>query len=158
VIQSALQPLVIVRQDRQYLHDRLSHLLAEVALVVLDRRGWDRRQGDAPVEPDRRWMERRHLLRRRARDQFRTLGYLFLYPTREFQKPQVGDYTPAFCPDCERVLDFEMPRFVEPPSRVDLEVSHILSGPGVKHLIDLEAFVASGRPLVACQIRARDLL
>jgi len=156
VIQSALQPLVIVRQDRPYLCERFSDVLSELARVVLDRRGGERRQDHAPMEADRRRAERRHLLTHRAREQFRTLAYLFVYPTQEFQKSQLDDFAPAFCPACERVLGFKMPRFVLPPSHVDIEVRHILSGSGTKHLVDLEASMASGRTLLNCQITARD--
>jgi len=155
--QDRLRPLLIIWPGRFDVVERFARRLNE-AIPVLDRRFGQRRRDEAPVEPDRRRAERRQPLSPDAHARFRTLGYQLVYEPSMYQEAEGDVYAMAFCGECERILEFEMPRFVEAPARVKADVRHLLSGTGTRHRVDLEALTASGGRLLACRVDARELL
>jgi hypothetical protein len=62
----------------------------------------------------------------------------------------------ARCPTCELTVRFEMPRFVEPPARLDLTVIHETVQPKhARHFVELQTFTSTGRALLASRVTAR---
>jgi hypothetical protein len=60
------------------------------------------------------------------------------------------------CPQCGAMVSVEMPRFAEPPSRLDLTVVHELIQPDrARHAVDLQSFSATGRILLASRLFVR---
>jgi hypothetical protein len=151
----ALRPFVIVQPGAGELQSWLAERLAGKAVVFADRRRAERRQEELPGSPDRRQAERRRLLPPRFGGWRRDLGYQMLFGADAFRRPPVPDYAFSFCGDCQRPLDFSMPRFVEPPARVDMQARHLLAGAEVRHVVDLEASLASGQTLLAASVDAR---
>lgn len=154
----SLRPILIVWPGRHDLSERLAPRLAEVMQVVVDRRLGERRRAQDSVTADRRRLERRHPLTPEWRARFRTRGYQLVYSPPAFEASTGDVYALSFCGDCERLLDFEMPRFVETPARVEAEIHHIISGVAAQHVVELEALTASGRSLLACRVNAREIL
>jgi hypothetical protein len=154
---AALLPCLIVAQERPDLLARFAERLSTVMPVVLDRRREVRRRRTAPIAIERRRTERRQLLTHPTRERFASRGYQLVYAPR-VDADGLGDLgTPAFCGECERILDVEMPLFVATPARVDLDVRHIQARGRVDHRVAIEAFLDSGRRLLTCQINAREV-
>jgi hypothetical protein len=62
----------------------------------------------------------------------------------------------ADCPTCQAAVWFEMPRFSEPPLRLRLQVEHEDVLPKrSRHLVSMEAFGATDRPLLSFQVVGR---
>jgi len=148
--------LIIVSRDRpeQYEKQRESFAAVPLVEVAFDRRQGERRQAGGSVSFDRRRGERRcapSLREASPQATYRLIqhadGVLILQATHRVR---------ARCPDCRVDLEFEMPRFAEPPSRLTMEVRHVRNGGvGVQHYVEAEAFKATGRSLLACRILAR---
>jgi hypothetical protein len=63
---------------------------------------------------------------------------------------------PGRCPQCGAMVSVEMPRFVEPPVRLDLTVVHEPIQPDrARHVVDLQSFSATGRVLLASRLFVR---
>jgi hypothetical protein len=46
-------------------------------------------------------------------------------------------------------LEFEMPRFPQPPARLEIQTIHTGDrASGVQHYVEIQAFSATGRPLL----------
>jgi hypothetical protein len=52
---------------------------------------------------------------------------------------------PQSCPECGLEVEFETPRFPQPPARVVIETVHA----GDQHHVEIHAFTATGRPLLS---------
>jgi hypothetical protein len=62
----------------------------------------------------------------------------------------------APCPDCEMTVWFEMPRFADPPARLELTVVHETVQPKrARHFVELQSFTSTGRPLLASRVSGR---
>jgi hypothetical protein len=147
--------LFIVAPGRHDLYTQLARRLRGLALVIEDRRRAERRQTVAVSTSERRRRERRRPLTTKEEVQTSLAGYRAIYRTTGLALYQAEEATPAPCPDCGEVFEFDMPRFHEVPTRIDIEVVHLASKTGIRHVVDLEATAAADRPLVACRLRAR---
>jgi hypothetical protein len=150
-----LRPLLIVSPDRAVVADWLAHRLQGIIPVILDRRRGDRRRQEGAAASDRRRTQRRRPPSSVGRERGRTLGYQLVYTLPDQPDPERVLVALAYCGECETLLEFEMPRFVEVPARVEVNVLHEFSTSGVAHPVELEAFQASGRLLLACRLDAR---
>ena len=121
--------------------------------VVVDRRRGERRQGGDRASG----VERRSVGRRGAdRDPAQ-------HPA--FRLAQRGDGAEIYeatgpesgrCPQCGALLSVEMPRFTEPPGRLDLTVVHETIPPNrARHAVEVQSFSATGRVLLASRLLAR---
>ena len=64
----------------------------------------------------------------------------------------------AHCPQCGAVLSVELPRFSEPPVRLDVIVLHESLPPDhtrARHAVEVQSFSATGRVLLASRLLAR---
>lgn len=148
--------LVVVCRDRPEVHARLRRSFDRSPLVevLVDRRQAERRRARAAVSRDQRRVDRRQPPRpgdAGSGGRYRLIqerdGCHILETTR-----RIG----ARCPECAADLEFELPRFAEPPTRLDATVVHARSGGGgAQHYVETEAFTPSGRSLLACRILAR---
>jgi hypothetical protein len=152
-----LGPSLIVGQERPDLLARFTERLGGVMPVLLDRRREARRRRAVPIAIERRRTERRQLLAHATRERFAALGYRLVYSPGPEAAGGDDLAAPAFCGECERILDLELPLFVETPARVDLDVRHLIARGRVQHRVGLEAFLDSGRRLLACQVNAREI-
>ena len=121
--------------------------------VTLDRRRVDRRQaGTAPVV-ERRLEDRRGGSTDEGPPPSHRLSQ---------QQPGVAMYelmdpeAATDCPTCRATVAFAMPRFSEPPLRLELQVTHEDVAPRrSRHLVAIEAFGTTGRSLLSLQTVAR---
>lgn len=134
--------VVVVRVDRPEAYASLRRNFAGSAWVdvVVDRRGGAPRQdsGRAPA------VERRVSAFRRA------------HRSTDFEVYEATAPLPGRCPQCGEKLSVELPRFAEPPVRLDLAVVHEDIGPDrVRHAVELQSLSATGRVLLASRLFAR---
>ena len=151
--EGSLRPLLVVWPDRFALHERFARRLNGVIPVVLDRRQGPRRRVETAAASNRRRTERRRFATSEARERFRGMGYQLVYTFPGGPDRDTVLFALAFCGECERLLQFEMPRFVETPASVGGTVRHERPA----HLVELEALTASGRLLLACQVNASEV-
>jgi hypothetical protein len=136
--------LIVVEREQRELYELLRKSLQPDAPfdVVLDRRQGDPR-GNAP--------ERSQDRRRGAEGERAPIGLLFLRVS--LAGPVVATVLTRACPDCDLVPAFEMPRFPQPPARLEADVIH--TGPARdQHYADIYAFTVSGRSLLVQRVRA----
>jgi len=143
--------IMVVRSDRSTLCARLRHTFAGAGWVevVLDRRREEQRQHTVLTEVDR------HLADRRATGGERMeTTYRLANRGDGFEVCEAVGMVPVRCPDCGVTVWFEMPRFAAPPSRLELDVLH--ERPKyARHVVELAAFTACGRPLLTSRTWAR---
>lgn len=119
--------------------------------VLVDRRVLDRRSEARLVESDRRMADRRP-----GPDDPRVPPYRLCYRRPGFEVYEAMSPGSTACPACGLRLWFDLPRFAEPPGRLRLSVTHEDTVPGhSRHVVDLESFTTTGRPLVATRTAAR---
>jgi hypothetical protein len=121
--------------------------------IVIDRRRGDRRQlrGNVPL------VERRSAQRRDAIKDDLTGKPLFRL-AHEVDGCDVYEATmpeSAPCPDCRVSISFELPRFAEPPVRLDLLVRHESTAAGPRHLGELQSYSPTGRVLLSTRLVGR---
>jgi len=127
--------------------------------VVVDRRQGERRQGERrrtarqPLPTgDRRLAGRRSM----DRDPTQWSPFRLAHQGDGFAVYEATTPVPGRCPQCSAMVSVEMPRFAEPPVRLELTVVHEPIQPNrARHVVDLQSFSASGRVLVASRIVAR---
>jgi hypothetical protein len=120
--------------------------------VLLDRRRGERRQADAPPPLDRRLGDRR----RRDDDRTRVPDYRLAHRGEGHEVFESNSLAGARCPDCASTIRFEMPRFVEPPARLELAVIHAAGEPNrPRHFVELQSFTSTGRPILASRVAGR---
>jgi hypothetical protein len=57
------------------------------------------------------------------------------------------------CSQCGTMVSVEIPRFTEPPSRLDLTVVHETIPPDrARHVVEVQSFSATGRVLLASRL------
>jgi hypothetical protein len=60
------------------------------------------------------------------------------------------------CPQCGAMVSVEMPRFAEPPARLELAVVHeIIQADRARHVVELQTLSATGRVLLASRLFVR---
>jgi hypothetical protein len=61
----------------------------------------------------------------------------------------------ARCPECDVLVSLELPRFAEPPVRLELVVRHEATEHGVRHVGDFQSLSATGRVLLSTRLVGR---
>jgi hypothetical protein len=61
------------------------------------------------------------------------------------------------CPDCGILVSLELPRFAEPPVRLEVVLRHEEMPSGTRHVGELQSFSPTGRPLLATRLTGRDM-
>jgi hypothetical protein len=154
--------VIVVPVDRPEAHEALRRNFARSAWVdvVVDRRRGERRRDEAagasaPVE--RRTAKRRKPSERDptplAAGAFRLANQVDGCEVYEFTGPESGP-----CPECGAMVSVELPRFVEPPVRLELIVRHeAMPGQGQppRHVVELQSFSPTGRVLLATRLAGR---
>jgi hypothetical protein len=142
--------LIVVQPHRRELYEVLRRSLKEEGpvMVIYDRRVRERRRGSLSSGADRRRTDRR---------QRRPSGVLYECEILKFEEkgparaaPPASPPAARVCPECGLEVEFEMPRFPQPPARLEIETLHA----GAQHLIEIHAFTATGRPLLSQRIQA----
>ena len=146
------QWIIVVRRDRIEVETRLqqSFGLANCVKVILDRRQGEQRE-DGWSGAERR---RGQGSRPGAREAGRGGGYRMIQNGDGYHVYQAEDRVVARCSECSSAVEFEMPRFVEPPARLAVRVVHLQYAGLPQHLAEIEAFRASGRSFLACRVLA----
>jgi hypothetical protein len=59
------------------------------------------------------------------------------------------------CPDCGVFVSLELPRFAEPPVRLELVLRHEPTAHGVRHVGECQTMSATGRVLLSMRLVGR---
>ena len=146
--------VIVTRADRPEAAPALRRMFAASAWVdvVVDRRQGERRHGAAQVAGERRLAGRRSA----DRDPTQTPQFRLAHRAEGFEAYEATGPVPGRCPECGAMVSVELPRFVEPPVRLDVAVIHEPIQPGrARHMVDLQSFSATGRVLLASRLLAR---
>jgi hypothetical protein len=149
-----LKWLIVVQPGQRDLYDVLRASLKEESpvAVIYERRIRERRRGSDSPRGDRRRSDRR---------QRRPSGWLYECEVLRVAEPAAtADARPSApppairpsqsCPTCGIELEFEVPRFPQPPARLQIEAIHVGDrGTGAQHYVEIHAFTATGRPLLS---------
>jgi hypothetical protein len=122
--------------------------------VLMDRRRGERRHGTAGLPT----VERRRTPRRKPAGRpappgdslFRLAHQLDGCDVYEATSPEYGS-----CPDCGVLVSLELPRFAEPPVRLELVLLHEPTAHGVRHVGELQSLSATGRLLLSSRLVGR---
>jgi hypothetical protein len=145
---------IVARADRPEVFATLRRSFVGSAWVqvVVDRRRGQRRRSSGSVPG----AERRGVGRRSADK----------HPTQvpEFRLAHRGDGFEVYeatgpvsgrCSQCSTMVSIELPRFTEPPARLDLTVVHETVRPDRgRHVVEMQSFSATGRTLLATRLIA----
>ena len=148
--------VIVVPVDRPDTYKALRRSFARSPWVdvVVDRRRGDRRQdGAAPQTVERRMAGRRTVEREPAE------GPAFRLAHRGPGSEVYESTSPESlnCPDCGALVSVELPRFVEPPVRLELVVLHepVPAERTARHVVELQSFSPTGRELLATRLAGR---
>jgi hypothetical protein len=127
--------------------------------VVVDRRQGERRQGErrqgsrGPLPTgDRRLAGRRGM----DRDPAQLSPYRLAHQGNGFAVYEATAPVPGRCRECGAIVSVELPRFAEPPARLDLTVVHEPIQPDrARHVVDIQSFSATGRVVLASRLFVR---
>ena len=149
--------VVVVWPDRAPLLARLSPAFGQSAWVevLVDRRHADRRQERRTHGDEQRLVDRRSAVVTGG-----TPNYRVAYRGDGFDVYEATSFVSMPCGECGIPGVFEMPRFGEPPARLDLQVIHEAAEPKpqpgrARHLVEIQSLGATGRPLLAARHLAR---
>jgi hypothetical protein len=136
--------VVIVQRERRDVYEELRQLLQGTALrVVLDRRQGERRRAEGDPARPRLGPERRR---------GQPVGWVYPASALAVSEP-VADTPTAMtdtCSLCGATLEWELPRFPQPPARLETKVRHLGQAVGdAAHAVEVEAFTATGRPILS---------
>jgi hypothetical protein len=151
---------LVVRGDQHELLDILKGRLEGSDIeVVPDRRSRERRRGSFGPAMDRRVNDRR---RPRPIAQLSVVAPAKEATTepaatrRRLEGARNGSITHP-CPTCAEPVELELPRFPQPPARVEMEVGHSTgngNGRGA-HYVEIAAFTVSGRLILSQRVPGR---
>ena len=118
----------------------------------------DRRRGEQPPHDlGGAMVERRTAPRRKTvtnaptpESRFRLAHQLEGCDVYEATSPESGR-----CPDCGVVVSLELPRFAEPPVRLELVLRHEPTAHGVRHVGECQSLSATGRVLLSMRLVGR---
>ena len=123
------------------------------------RRRGERRQheGEAPRERRTAKRERRTTQRSKVLNHDLTGEPLFRVAHQVDGCDVYEATTPetAPCPDCGVVVSFELPRFAEPPIRLELVVRHEVADTRARHVGELQSLSLTGRLLLSTRLVGR---
>jgi hypothetical protein len=152
--------VIVVPVDRPEAYEALRRNFARSAWVdvVVDRRRGERRgDGDAASTVERRTARRRRTaetdLGPTPDPVFRLAHQVDGCEVYEFTGPESGR-----CPECGATVSVELPRFVEPPVRLELVVRHEpvrAKEAAARHVVELQSFSPTGRVLLATRLAGR---
>ncbi len=90
------------------------------------------------------------------RDPAQTPPFRLAHRADGFEAYEATGPVPGRCPECGATVSIELPRFGEPPVRLELVVVHESIQPGRgRHMVDLQSFSATGRVLLASRLLVR---
>jgi hypothetical protein len=119
--------------------------------VVMDRRRGERRgEGGSPAVDRRTAGRRKATPELLAEPAFRLASRTEGCEVYESTAPESGR-----CPDCGALVSVELPRFSEPPVRLELVVRHEPTAGTVRHVVELQSFSPIGRVLMATRLAGR---
>jgi len=145
--------MIVVLANRSELYSKLRRNFERAGRVevVVDRRRGDRRQRSSPVERDWRLSDRRN-----GAGESQATAYRLAQRGDGFEVYEAAGPVRTRCPDCGVTVRCEMPRFAEPPSRLELDVVHEINHARyARHFAELRAFTATGRLLLSYRTMAR---
>jgi hypothetical protein len=123
--------------------------------VVMDRRRGERRQ-DTDVTPS---VERRVSTRRtrsgRASDAAAEPAFRLALRGEDWEVYESTAAESGRCPECVALVSIELPRFVEPPVRLELVMHHAGTSTRARHVVEPQSLSPTGRVLLATRIAAR---
>jgi hypothetical protein len=148
--------VIVVQVDRPdvYTTLRRNYAGSPWVEVVVDRRRGERRRGGGSGQD----VNRRKSRGRRTADGDPALSASFRLANRGngTEVYEVVGPEATGCPRCGATVNVELPRFVEPPVRLVLNVIHEGSSTnGGKHSVELQSFSATGRVLLATRLAGR---
>ena len=144
--------VVVVKMNRPEVFTSLRRTFAQSPWVevVVDRRRGERRQGPTGAPAERRRGGRR------ASDPAPAPAFRRAHRADDFEVYEATTPLPGRCPDCGATLSVEIPRFAEPPVRLELAVVHEAIGAGQsRHAVELQSLSPTGRVLLATRLFAR---
>ena len=146
--------MIVAQVDRADVYPGLQRNFAGSAWVevVLDRRSLARRQGTVQPTEDRRLAGRRSA----DRDPAQTLAFRLANRGDGFEAYEATGPVPERCAACGAMVSVELPRFAEPPIRLDLTVVHeTIALDRARHMVELQSFSATGQLLLASRLFVR---
>lgn len=148
--------VIVVRVDRPEVHTafRRSFAGSRWVDVVVDRRHGERRQGRGSLPG----VERRGGGRRSAdRHPTQVPDFRLAHRGDGFEVYEATGPESGRCSQCGTMVSVEMPRFTEPPVRLELTVVHETVPPDrARHVVEVQSFSATGRVLLATRLFARN--
>jgi hypothetical protein len=148
--------VVVVKVNRPEVFASLRRHFAQSTWVevVVDRRRGERRQASTGASVDRRRGGRRTA----DRDPAQGPAFRRAHRSDNFDVYEATTPLPGRCPQCGVALSVELPRFAEPPVRLELAVVHEAIAPDkARHVVELQSLSPTGRVLVATRLFARPL-
>ena len=143
--------VMVTRADRPEVYPALQRSFAGSAWVevVVDRRQGERRRGSVRPVKDRRLAGRRTA----DRDPAQTPTFRLAQRGDGFDAYEATGPAPERCPECGAMVSVELPRFAEPPFRLDLTVVHETIPPDrARHVVEFQSRWATGRILLASRL------
>jgi len=144
--------VVVVKVNRPEVFTSLRRQFAQSPWVevVVDRRRGERRQSGEGTAVNRRRGGRR------TSDPAPAPGFRRAHRADEFDVYEATTPLPGRCPDCGATLSVEIPRFAEPPVRLELAAVHeAVAMDRVRHMVELQSLSPTGRVLLATMLFAR---
>jgi hypothetical protein len=146
--------VIVVRADRPAAYATLRRTFDGSAWVdvVVDRRGGTSSGGGHTPGVERRGSQRP----RGSPASAPAPAFRRAYGTNDFEVYEATAPLPGRCPQCGLSVTVDLPRFAEPPVRLELTVVHEVIPPAtVRHLVEAQSLSATGRVLLASRLLAR---
>ena len=146
--------VIVTRVDRPEVYPKLQGSFAGSPWVevVIDRRLGERRNGTSAPARDRRLAGRRST----DQDPAQTPAFRLAHWGNGFEAYEATGPVPGRCPKCGAMVSVELPRFPEPPVRLEITVVHEPVQPDrSRHVVELQSYSATGRVLLASRLFAR---
>jgi hypothetical protein len=146
--------VIVVRADRPVAYATLQRNFQGSAWVdvVVDRRGGTSSGGGRVPGVERRGSQRP----RGSPASAPAPAFRRAYGTNDFEVYEATAPLPGRCPQCGLSVTVDLPRFAEPPVRLELTVVHEVIPPAtVRHVVEAQSLSATGRVLLATRLLAR---
>jgi hypothetical protein len=146
--------VIVTRADQPEVYPKLQRSFAGSTWVevVIDRRLGERRNDNSQPARDRRLAGRRSA----DKDPAQTPTFRLAQWGNGFEAYEATGPVPGRCPMCGAMVSVDMPRFSEPPVRLDMTVLHEPVQPDrARHVVELQSFSATGRVLLASRLFVR---